>query len=243
MIYLIGSGYLGSSLAEYFADRGYDMQVLGRNHWPNRFNEDDTIINCASSGYRRANHGIVQAVTDNFHLPVKLDQIRNGANMIHFSSWTEECACNNVYAWSKALATSFLKGKCHICMCCSVWGGKYESPEKFIGTFLRACAKNKPYVVTHPFRQRDFVHIEQLAPAVEQLTKHKDYAKRYFATGRLRSFWYVANKLSSMTELEFPNVTFTDDMSANYDWHPVDPIFEDTFDDDLKREWKKICEL
>ena len=242
MIYIIGYGYLGSSLAEYFSDRGYDMQVLGRNHWPSRFKEDDTIINCAASGYRRGDHGLVGTVRDNFHLPVKLDEIRNGANMIHFSSWTEECACNHPYAWSKALATEYLKGKAHICMTCSVWGGKYESPEKFMGTFLNACAKNEKYIVYHPFRRRDFVHIDQFAYAVEELTKHKDYKKRYFATGKLRSFWYVANKLSSMAEIEFPNLIFADDISANYDWHPIDPIFEDTFDDDLKREWRKRIE-
>ena len=246
MIYIIGSGHIGSSLAEYFSDRGYDLQVLGRNTWPDRFREEDTIINCAASGYRKKRYGVVGTVEDNFLLPVKLDGKRNGANMIHISSWNEECACNNPYAWSKALATEYFttdkdKYSAHICMTSSVWGGKFESPEKFMGTFLRACSRDEPYLITHPFRRRDFVHIDTFSYAIEQLTKTRDYNKRYFATGRLTSFYSVYAMLKQIAGREFPKVQFADDLTANYDWRPISPMFEDTFKEDLEREWRILC--
>mgnify|MGYP003393852224 CR=1 FL=1 len=241
MIYIVGSGFLGSTLADYFSDRGYDMHVINRYDPYHKLNESDSIINCAASGYRRKVYDPKQTITDNLLLPILLRERSNGANMIHFGSWTEECAPKSDYSHSKALATSFLEGKAHVCMTCSVWGGPYESPEKFMGTFLKACATGAPYTITHPFRRRDFVHIDTFCPAIEALTKHKDYAKRYFATGRLRSFWSVYVELCNMTGKQFPNVQFVDDMSANYDWWVEKPEFEDTFRDDLAREWRKLC--
>ena len=241
MIYIIGKGFLGLTLAEYFADHGRDMTVVGREDPTPSFHEADTIINCAASGYRRGQYGTTQTVTDNYYLPVLLDKVRRGANLIQFGSWTEECAPHSDYSHSKALATSYLEGKAHICMTSSVWGGPHESKEKFMGTFLRACANNEPYVVTHPFRRRDFVHIDTFCPAVDALTKHRDYKKRYFATGKLTSFWQIYVLLRDIAGREFPNVHFVDDVSANYDWRPDSPEFDDTLKEDIEREWRKLC--
>ena len=241
MIYLIGSGYISSELASHFSDRGYDMHVIGRHDlWP-VFKDTDTIVNCSASGYRRKAYGTLGTIHDNLLLPMRIRQWAANSNMIHFSSWTEECAPKSDYSHSKALATSYLDGKAHICMTCSVWGGVHESPEKFMGTFLRACAQDKPYVITHPFRRRDFVHIDTFCREVENLTKHKQYAKRYFATGKLRSFWSVYVELCAIAKRQFPNVQFVDDVSANYDWWVEKPEFEDTFREDLEREWRKLC--
>lgn len=241
MIYIIGRGYIGSALADHFADGGYDMHVIGRDHpWP-IFNESDTIINCASSGYRRKVYDTKQTIQDNLLLPVLLKERSNGANMIQIGSWTEECDPHNDYSRSKALATSYLNGGAHVCMTCSVWGGRYESEEKFMGTFLRACARNEPYTITHPFRRRDFVHIDTFRHFIESLTKHKDYRKRYCATGILRSFWSVHNELCQIAGRQFPNVRLVDDTSVNYDWRVDSPEFEDMFREDLVREWRKLC--
>ena len=125
-------------------------------------------------------------------------------------------------------------------MASSVWGGPHESAEKFMMSFLRACAAGKPYIVTHPLRRRDFVHITTFCEAIEQLTRHKDYKLRYFATGKLTSFWQVYNWLRVITRSEFPNVRFADDESTNYEWFVEKPEFPDTFGEDLEREWRGL---
>ena len=241
MIYVFGcNGYLGSSLMDYLSDRGYDVQGFSRNCFPGRIYEEDTIINCAASGYRKGSYGTAQTVYDNFTFPTILDDRRNGANFIQIGSWSEEVPVLDDYSNSKRLATSYLKDRAHILMCCSIWGGKWESTERFMMTFLKGCAKNEPYVITHPLRRRDFVHIDNFCLFLENLIKFKDYSKIYCATGKLYSFFQVKLMLESIAGREFPNVKFVDDMSANYDWHPVDPVFDDTLREDMEREWRKL---
>jgi len=240
MIYIIGRGTLGSSLAEYFADRGIDMVTIGRkDNWP-EFREEDTIINTAVSGFYGGEGNVVQTVKDNFVLPVSLYENSNGANMISFGSWFEEVAPFRNYSRSKGLATSFLEGKAHVCMLSTVWGSRHDPSTKFMPTFLEACSKDKKYIITHPSRRRDFIHIDQFCPAIEALAKHRKYAKRYFSTGVLRSFSTVYGELCAVAGRQFPKVRFVNDMSTDYDWHVPEPFFEDTFREDLEREWRLL---
>jgi len=225
---------------EHFADRGYDVSGYARNCFPGKITEEDTIINCASSGYRKGSYGIKQTVFDNYELPVILDDRRNGANFIQIATWVEEVAPYLPYAASKVLASAYLKDKAHICMACSIFGGEHESPDKFLNTFLKACASGEPYTVYQPFSRRDFVHIEKFCNAIEDLTKHKLYMKRYFATGRMISFWQVYVYLKMIAGRDFPNITFAEDITTKYDWYPQNPMFEDTFRADLEREWNRI---
>ena len=244
MIYIVGvMGYLGQSLMNYLSDRGHDVTGLMRESFLPIFRSEDTIINCAASGYRRRVYDIEQTVYDNWTTPLVLNTWNAGvANHIHFSSWTEECAPHHPYSRAKGLATDYLKDKAHICMLCSIWGGPYESPDKFMMGFLKACAKGEPYTLTHPFRQRDYVHVDTFCEEVEGLIFHKDYKMRYFATGRLRSFHEVFHTLRNITNREFPNVVMVNEnLSTDYDWRALNPIFEDTFRDDLRKEWRNVC--
>ena len=241
MIYIIGKGYLGTALAEHFANRGFDMKVIMRkDKWP-VFRKEDTIINCAASGYRKAVYNTEQTVEDNFLLPVRLHKESNGANMIHFSSWTEESDPRNDYSHSKALATSYLEGKAHVCMTCSVWGGPYEDQSKFMMTFLRACRSGSLYNVYYPYHKRDFVHVDTFCDTVEHLASHKNYEKRYFATGRMRSFYEVYGTLFSISGKVFRNINIVEDLTITPNWTVENPFFEDTFREDLAKEWYRVC--
>jgi len=243
MIHIFGSmGYLGSSLMDWFSNNGYHVRGYPRHCWPDRFRPEDTIINCAASGYRRKVYDIAQTVEDNYLLPKRLYEMSESANFIQIGSWTEECLPMHPYSRSKGLASDYLADKAHVCLMCSAWGGIYESPEKFMMGFLSACAKGAKFTLTHPFRQRDYVHIDTFCEKIGELSASRDYKKRYFATGRMRSFHEVFHTLRDITNREFPNVVFADDVSTNYMWRPIDPIFEDTFRDDLRREWRNVNE-
>jgi len=240
MIYIIGRGYLGSALADHFANRGKDMTVIGRHDiWP-KFEYEDTIINCAASGYRRHHYGVEGTVRDNYELPKRILDKSNGANIIHFSSWTEQFSFD-VYSHSKALATQLMLGRSHVCMTCTVWGGPFEDPSKFMMNFLRACAHGYPFAMYYPFQRRDFVHVSTFCDAVEKLTLHREYKVRYFATGRLRSFYEVYGTLTEVAGRAFPNVQVAEDLSTTHEWRAKEPEFEDTFRDDLAKEWRILC--
>ena len=110
-------------------------------------------------------------------------------------------------------------------------------------TFLKACAKNERYIITHPERRRDFVHIDNFCKQLETLIGDKNYRKQYYATGQLTSFWKVACILQSIENgRKFPNVVVVDDYTTNFDWHPVDPVFDDTLREDMEREWKRLLQ-
>jgi nucleoside-diphosphate-sugar epimerase len=240
MIYIFGTGHLGSSLAEYLSDAGHNLQVLGRNQWPAGFKQEDTIINCA--GNYRPDAEVMDMVRDNVLLPVRLKTESNGANMIHISSWAEEVSPTTVYARTKGLASDYLSGCAHVCRVCAVWGGKYESPNKFMGSFLRAIASGTPYTILYPYLQRDYIHIDTFCEGIEQLIHHKDYKLRYFATGKMRSFWEIYCTAEDITGMRFPNVVFADDISTptGFPWRVDNPVFQDTFRQDFRKEWEKI---
>jgi nucleoside-diphosphate-sugar epimerase len=243
VIYIFGKGHLGSALADYFSDCGQDMMVFGRNCWPDKFREEDTIINCAGSYNMEDDVDIMKR--DNLDFPIELKKKSNGANFIQIGSWAEENGSNSNYASSKKMATShIMKHGGHVCMTCAIWGGPYESPKKFMMSFMRAMSEKRPYHIWYPFLRRDYVHIDTFCEAIGELSTHKDYDLRYFATGRMRSFWEIYNLARDITGMNWLEVEFSDDVTTRtgYDWHVPAPYFEDTFREDFKREWGKLCE-
>jgi nucleoside-diphosphate-sugar epimerase len=222
VIYIFGKGHLGSALADYFSDCGQDMMVFGRNCWPDKFREEDTIINCAGSYNMEDDVDIMKR--DNLDFPIELKKKSNGAN--------------------KMATSHIMKHGGHVCMTCAIWGGPYESPKKFMMSFMKAMAEKRAYHIWYPFLRRDYVHIDTFCEAIGELSRHRDYDLRYFATGRMRSFWEIYNLARDITGMNWFEVEFSDDVTTRtgYDWHVPAPYFEDTFREDFKKEWKKLCE-
>jgi nucleoside-diphosphate-sugar epimerase len=139
------------------------------------------------------------------------------------------------------VATRLLRGKAHIVYLYTIYGGKYDPPWRFMGTFLRAVRDYRPYKITTPFTTRDFVHIDRLCELAKELCSTKDYKTVDFGSGRARSLIEVFDNMRDLAEKPLDNVEFCWPGESEYDYCASEPYLKDTFAQDLKREWERLC--
>ena len=237
-IYIVGkSGYLGSSLMDYFGDEAVG---IGRADAIPDFTSSDTLVNCTGYGWNPGQEDVTEAVATNILLPMQLDVIRNGANLIHFASGMQRERPDLLYSLTKNVATRYLQGKAHIIILYTVYGGKHDPPWRFMGTFLRAAKHGKPYVITTPETTRDFVHIDRLCQTVDELIHDKNYRCIDFGCGKARRlmdvYWHIVDRFN----LDLPNVHFQYPKSTPITYCAEKPYLPDYFEEDIAKEWERI---
>ena len=237
---IIGSkGYIGSNLLTHFAN-GYDTYGIGRfDKWP-EFTSKDTIINCAASGWAPGRDNVWEAVVDNVLLVKRIMDVRNGANLIQFCSGFESARPTHPYSRTKGIASDLLRGSAHLVYLYTVFGGHSQQMWRFIPSLLDACATGKPYTITTPYTSRDFVHIRHLFNLVERLITHRNYGETQLGTGNARRLIDVYSILVGSVGKSFPNVSVNIDDKTAFDYRADNPAVDDTFPEDLKREWEQV---
>jgi len=240
MIYVIGkSGYIGRSLLEYFGEA--EAVGIGRcDPWP-EFGQNDCIVNCAAYGWNPGQDSFEECIETNILLPLQLEKARNGAGMIYFASGMQKHRPEIPYSLTKNVATRLLEGKAHILILYTVYGGKYDPPWRFMGTFLRAVRDEKPYTITTPFTTRDFVHIDRLCKTVQTLAYDRKHRTIDFGSGQARSLLEVYDEMRKLSEKSLSNVRMLFPETSEYDYCAEKPELPDTFVEDLRLEWDRLC--
>lgn len=239
--YIIGkSGYLGRSLLDYF---GKEAEGIGRSDlWP-KFTDRDCIVNCTGYGWNPGQEDVGEAIDTNINLTVSLERARNGANYVFFASGMQRERPEHLYSLTKNVACRYLEGKAHILILYTIYGGKWDPPWRFMGTFLRAAKFGKPYVITTPHTTRDFVYIDRLCNTVADLSFDRRYRTIDFGCGKARSLMDVYNHVM----LNFPDacldyVKFQYPKTKPKTYCAERPHLPDYFNEDMEKTWGLICE-
>lgn len=241
-VYITGyKGYIGASLAEYLAEREYDVRGIGRGHrLPTTFGYRDVIVNCACSGWKDGDEDPVDLVESNIVLPLEIDKRRNGAVMIHMSSGIEDLQPLHPYARTKGVATHMLRNKAHVLRLYAVFGGKHVQMTRFMSSLMQACKDHAPYVIRTPNHTRDFVHIDRLMNLVENLMENRAYSTLDVGCGRPISFLEAFETLKKVSGRNFQNVEIDGSDDSEMMYRAMDPCLPDTFEADVAKEWRAI---
>jgi CDP-paratose synthetase len=192
-----GRGFLGRHLAQYWAQRGYEVVLMTRNTSTSDTDfatvgsvadlgaqKINALIHCATS-YGRPPHGIEEVLRTNLVLSLELLEW----------AWKNQCPFLNVdtalprdtspYALAKAQFRGWLdwattvKGLTSVNLRLQHFYGAGDNEDKFTSYVIRSCARNVPVLeLTAGDQVRDFIHIDDVVAAFDVALKEVEKGVR-----------------------------------------------------------------